>query len=51
MSIEVNLETSHKKELADLLVAISDMIRRSTNKRILFVSKVEFKKEKTDNAD
>lgn len=45
MSIEVNFETSHKKELADLLVAVSNLIRRSTNKRILVVAKFEFKKE------
>ena len=45
MSIEVNLETPHKTELADLLVAVSKLIRRSTNKRILVVAKFEFKAE------
>jgi len=45
MSIEVNLETSHKKELAELLVAIANHIKISTNKRILLVLKVTFKEE------
>jgi len=48
LSIEVNLETNHKKELADLLVAVSSLIRISTNKRVLVVLKVNFQKEDTD---
>lgn len=51
MSIEINLETPNKKELADLLVSISNLIKVSTNKRILVVSKVYFKKESEKNAD
>ena len=51
MSINVDLDTEHKKEVAELLVAISNLIRISTNKRVLVVSKVEFKKEEKENAD
>jgi len=45
MSIEINLETVNKLELSELLVAISKLIKASSNKRILVVSKVTFKKE------
>jgi len=48
LSIEVNLETSNKIALAELLMAISKLIKVSANKRILVVAKVTFKKEDND---
>ena len=45
MSIEINLETSNKVELAELLMSISKLIKASNNKRVLVVSKVTFKEE------
>lgn len=48
MSIEVNFETEHKKELAELLTSISNLIKVSTNKRISVVLKTQFKKEDKD---
>ena len=48
MSIELNLVTANKKELAELLESIANLIKASSNKKISVVASIDFKTTKKD---
>ena len=50
LSIKINVETSQKKEIANLLRSVADMIENSVNSRVTVMCEIEFNisKKKTD---
>ncbi len=44
MSIEINLKSPHKKELADFLISIANLIKASSNESITINGEVKFNK-------